>query len=168
MRWGDASTSTASPRWVRPLSGIVALLGDAVVPLEAAGIASGRTTFGHRFMSTGPIEIASATTYVDQLRAAHVMLDADERWALIVGRAEDAAEAAGLTLIPDAGLVAENAGLTEWPVPLLGRFDPAFLDVPREVIHCASRQACTGRQTRDAVAGGGSELNATGSALSTT
>ncbi|MBV8970658.1 MAG: glycine--tRNA ligase subunit beta, partial [Sphingomonadaceae bacterium] len=70
MRWGAASVSTASPRWVRPLSGIVALLDDAVVPFEAAGIASGRTTFGHRFLSSGPIEIASAATYADQLRAA--------------------------------------------------------------------------------------------------
>ncbi len=139
MRWGAASASTASPRWVRPLSSIVALLDDAVVPFVAAGVASGRTTFGHRFMSRGEIEIASAATYPDQLRAAHVILDASERAALIVAGAEAAARAAGLTLIPDAGLVAENAGLTEWPVPLLGRFDPAFLDVPREIIQLTMR-----------------------------
>jgi len=148
MRWGYASASTASPRWVRPLSGIVAMLDDAVVPFEAAGIASGRTTFGHRFLSSGGIEIASAATYADQLRAAHVMLDAGERRAVIVSGAQAAASAEGLTLIPDDGLVAENAGLTEWPVPLLGRFDPAFLDVPREVIQLTMRTnqkyfACT-------------------------
>jgi glycyl-tRNA synthetase beta chain len=139
MRWGDASVSTASPRWVRPLAGIVALLGDEVVPFEAAGVASGRTTFGHRFLSSGPVEIARAATYADQLRTAHVMLDPAERAAIIVAGAEAAATAAGLSLIPDAGLVAENAGLTERPVPLLGRFDPAFLDVPREVIQLTMR-----------------------------
>ncbi len=148
MRWGAASVSTASPRWVRPLSGIVALLGDEVVAFAAAGIASGRTTVGHRFLSTGPIAITSAATYVEQLRAANVVLDPAERGAIIVAGAEAAAAAAGLTLIPDAGLVAENAGLTEWPVPLLGRFDPAFLDVPREVIQLTMRTnqkyfACT-------------------------
>ncbi len=148
MRWGDASVSTASPRWVRPLSGIVALLGDDVVAFDAAGITSGRTTFGHRFMSHGGIEIASAATYVDQLRAAHVTLDAGERRAVILAGAQAAATAAGLSLIPDDGLVAENAGLTEWPVPLLGHFDPAFLDVPREVIQLTMRTnqkyfACT-------------------------
>ncbi|UAJ10415.1 glycine--tRNA ligase subunit beta [Glacieibacterium megasporae] len=148
MRWGDASTSTASPRWVRPLSGIVALLDDAVVTFAAAGVTSGRTTFGHRFLSSGPIEIASAATYVDQLRAAHVMLDPAERRDIIVRGAAAAATAEGSAVIPDDGLVAENAGLTEWPVPLLGRFDPAFLDVPREVIQLTMRTnqkyfACT-------------------------
>ena len=139
MRWGAASVSTASPRWVRPLSGIVALLDDAVVACEAAGVASGRTTVGHRFLSAGRIEIASATTYADQLRAAHVVLDSAGRAALIIAGAEAAATAAGLTLVPDPGLVAENAGLTEWPVPLLGTFDPAFLAVPREVIQLTMR-----------------------------
>ena len=148
MRWGAASVSTASPRWVRPLSGIVALLGDAVVACEAAGVASGRTTVGHRFLSAGRIEITSATTYADQLRAAHVVLDPAERAALIIAGAEAAATASGLTLVPDPGLVAENAGLTEWPVPLLGTFDPAFLAVPREVIQLTMRTnqkyfACT-------------------------
>ncbi|QYE36013.1 glycine--tRNA ligase subunit beta [Polymorphobacter sp. PAMC 29334] len=148
MRWGDASTSTASLRWVRPLSGIVALLGDAVVTFAAAGVTSGRTTFGHRFMSSGPIEIGGAASYVDQLRAAHVMLDASERRDLIIRGADAAARAEGLGIIPDDGLVAENAGLTEWPVPLIGRFDPAFLDVPREVIQLTMRTnqkyfACT-------------------------
>jgi glycyl-tRNA synthetase beta chain len=139
MRWGDASTSTASPRWVRPLSGIVALLGDAVVPFAAAGITSGRTTFGHRFMSRGAIEIVSAATYAEQLRAAYVMLDEGERRRIIIGRAKSEARDAGLTLIEDSGLIYENAGLTEWPVPLLGRFDAAFLDVPREVIQLTMR-----------------------------
>ena len=148
MRWGDASASTASPRWVRPLSSIVALLDGEVVPFEAAGIPSGRTTRGHRFMAREAIEIGSAATYADQLRAAYVLIDPAERQAIIADGARSAATARGLTLIEDAGLVAENAGLTEWPVPLLGDFDPAFLDVPREVIQLTMRTnqkyfACT-------------------------
>ena len=148
MRWGAASVAMDSPRWVRPLSGVVALLDGAVVPMTILGMAPGRVTRGHRFMHSGPIEIASAATYEAQLRAAHVILNVAERRRLIEEGARAAAAAAGLVLMEDAGLVAENAGLTEWPVPLLGRFDPDFLDVPREVIQLTMRTnqkyfACT-------------------------
>jgi len=139
MRWGPASLSTESLRWVRPLQGIVALLGEAVVPFAIEGIAAGRETVGHRFHSSGTIAIGSAATYADQLRAAHVIVDEAERRAIIETRANALAAEAGLELIPDEGLVAENAGLTEWPVPLLGRFDPAFLEVPPEVIQLTLR-----------------------------
>ena len=139
MRWGDASASTESLHWVRPLHGIVALLGGQVVPCEIAGIVSGRSTVGHRFHSAGTIEILSGADYADQLRAAHVVLDQDERRTLIRTRAAALAAEAGLVLVEDEGLVAENAGLTEWPVPLLGRFDAAFLDVPPEVIQLTAR-----------------------------
>ncbi len=139
MRWGAASASTESLRWVRPLHGIVALLGEAIVPVEIAGIASGATTLGHRFHHPGPITIGSAGDYATKLRACHVIVDPDERGALIRERATELATEAGLELIPDEGLVAENAGLTEWPVPLLGRFDPAFLAVPPEVIQLTAR-----------------------------
>ncbi|MBL8647272.1 MAG: glycine--tRNA ligase subunit beta [Sphingosinicella sp.] len=134
MRWGEASLSTESLRWVRPLKGIVALLGGEVVPFEIAGVASGRTTLGHRFMSSGAIEIAGADDYAPKLRAAHVIVSSEERAGIIADTAERLAADAGLDLVADAALAEENAGLTEWPVPLLGRFDPAFLDVPPEVI----------------------------------
>ncbi|MEQ1539880.1 MAG: glycine--tRNA ligase subunit beta, partial [Sphingorhabdus sp.] len=139
QRWGAASASTESLRWVRPLQGIIALLGDEVVDCEIDGIVSGRTTMGHRFHSTGPIEIANADGYVEALRAAHVIVHFSERTAIIREGAEAAAKAAGLVLVPDEGLVTENAGLTEWPVPMLGRFDPAFLAVPQEVIQLTAR-----------------------------
>ncbi|MGJ3647214.1 glycine--tRNA ligase subunit beta [Sphingomonas sp. GlSt437] len=139
MRWGEASLSTESLRWVRPLQGIVTLFGGEVVPCEVAGITSGRATIGHRFMSSGVIAIESPATYAEQLRAAHVIVDQDERAALIRTRAAELAAEAGLALIEDEGLVAENAGLTEWPVPLLGRFDDAFLSVPPEVIQLTAR-----------------------------
>jgi glycyl-tRNA synthetase beta chain len=139
MRWGEASITTDSLRWVRPLSGIVALLDGAVVPCTIDGIESGRVTMGHRFHHSGPVTIADAGTYVEALRAAHVIVHFSERCRLIREGAAKAAAAAGLTLVEDEGLVIENAGLTEWPVPLLGRFDGAFLDVPPEVIQLTAR-----------------------------
>ncbi|MEH3107266.1 MAG: glycine--tRNA ligase subunit beta [Sphingomonas fennica] len=139
MRWGEASLSTASLRWVRPLKNIVALFGDAVVPIEIAGVESGAETVGHRFHHPGIITIGSAADYEAKLRMAHVILRSEERQAIIRDGAAAAAAAEGLKIAPDEGLVAENAGLTEWPVPLLGRFDPAFLTVPREVIQLTMR-----------------------------
>ena len=139
MRWGDASQSSESLRWVRPLQGIVALLGDAVVPFEIAGVASGNETVGHRFHAPGRIAITDAASYADQLRAAHVIVDSEERQSIIALGATTAAAQAGLVLVRDDGLLAENAGLTEWPVPLLGGFDPAFLAVPPEVIQLTMR-----------------------------
>jgi glycyl-tRNA synthetase beta chain len=139
MRSGTASISTSALRWVRPLQGIVALLGDDVVPFEIDGIASGAATVGHRFHHSGPITIGNAGDYAAKLRACHVIVDSEERRTIIRDAAAIAADGAGLTVIPDEGLVAENAGLTEWPVPLLGHFDPAFLDVPREVIQLTLR-----------------------------
>ena len=139
QRWGAASLSTESLRWVRPLQGIVALLGEEIVPLEIEGIHSGRTTLGHRFHSHGPIEITSAATYQQQLRAHHVIVDHAAREMLVREGAAEAAAQAGLTLVDDEGLVVENAGLTEWPVPLLGHFDEAFLEVPPETIQLTAR-----------------------------
>ena len=134
MRWGEASAST-SLRWVRPLHGIVALLGEEIVPVEIDGIASGATTVGHRFHHPGPITIGGAHDYAEKLRACHVIVDQEERETIDPrGRGEGGRARPGWRWSTDEGLVVENAGLTEWPVPLLGRFDPDFLDVPREVI----------------------------------
>jgi len=113
MRWGEASLSTESLRWVRPLKGIVALLGGEVVPFEIAGVASGRTTLGHRFMSSGAIVIADADDYAPKLRAAHVIVSSEERAGIIADTAERLAADAGLTLVADAAIAEENAGLTE-------------------------------------------------------
>ncbi len=139
QRWGAGSASTESLRWVRPLQGIVAILGDDVVPCEIEGIISGTATMGHRFHHSGPVTIGNAGDYAEKLRDAHVLVHFSERCALIRDGAKAAAAAAGLTLVEDEGLVVENAGLTEWPVPMLGRFDPAFLDVPQEVIQLTAR-----------------------------
>jgi glycyl-tRNA synthetase beta chain len=138
-------------RWVRPLHGIVALLGEEIVPVEIDGMASGATTVGHRFHHPGDITIGGASDYVEKLRACHVIVDQEEREGLIREGAVSVAAEAGLALLLDEGLVVENAGLTEWPVPLVGRFDPEFLDVPREVIVLTMRTnqkyfACTNDQ----------------------
>ncbi|HLZ79704.1 MAG TPA: glycine--tRNA ligase subunit beta [Sphingomonas sp.] len=139
MRWGKLSSSSESLRWVRPLQGIVALFGDQVVPTAIDGIESGRETVGHRFHSTGPVTIANADAYAATLRTAHVIVDHLERRLIVREEAEEAAAVAGYRLVEDEGLVHENAGLTEWPVPLLGHFDPEFLTVPREVIQLTMR-----------------------------
>jgi len=139
MRWGAASVSTESLRWVRPLSGIIALLDGDVVACAVDGIAAGRETYGHRFHSSGAITIDGAADYAEKLRAAHVIVDHEERARVIREGAAKVAAEAGLALVEDEGLVVENAGLTEWPVPLLGRFDEAFLEVPPEVIQLTAR-----------------------------
>ncbi|WP_066557102.1 glycine--tRNA ligase subunit beta [Croceicoccus bisphenolivorans] len=139
MRWGDASISTESLRWVRPLSGIVAILGEDLVECEVHGVASGFATLGHRFHHPGEITIGGSDDYIEKLRACHVIVDHEERQGMVRQQAETAASAAGLNLVADEGLVIENAGLTEWPVPLLGRFDESYLDVPPEVIQLTAR-----------------------------
>ncbi len=139
MRWGTASQTTESLRWVRPLQGIIALLGGYVVPCEVDGLVAGDSTVGHRFHHKGAVTISGVDDYASALRAAHVIVDHDERASIIRDGAAKAARHAGYVLVEDEGLVIENAGLTEWPVPLLGRYDPAFLEVPPEVIQLTTR-----------------------------
>ncbi len=148
MRWGAASQTTDSLRWVRPLHGIVAMLGEDIVPVAINGIEAGATTLGHRFHHPGPITLGGPADYLEKLKACHVIVDQEERERIIREGAAGAARDAGLSLVEDEGLVVENAGLTEWPVPLLGRFDADYLDVPREVIVLTMRAnqkyfACT-------------------------
>ncbi|WP_243853545.1 glycine--tRNA ligase subunit beta [Sphingopyxis panaciterrae] len=139
MRWGKDSASSESLRWVRPLSGIVAIFGEELIQCEVSGISAGYATRGHRFHCPGEITIGSAADYAEKLRACHVIVDHEERQSIIRDGAAKAAADAGLALVADEGLAIENAGLTEWPVPLLGRFDEAFLEVPPEVIQLTAR-----------------------------
>ncbi len=165
QRWGAASLSSESLRWVRPLSAIVALLDGQVVECEVGGIKAGRLTRGHRFHSEGELSIDGVDDYAAKLRAAHVIVDQTERQDLVRAGAAKAATAAGLSLVEDEGLVIENAGLTEWPVPLLGRFDESYLDVPPEVIQLTARTnqkyfVCTSPLPLAGGAGGGPVANA--------
>ena len=139
MRWGSGSL-----RWVRPLQGIICLLTDeagaAVVPLEVEGIVSGDRTVGHRFLSPGAFAVTGFGDYAAKLKRAHVVLDQTERAAHIEADATNAAFAAGLELVPDQGLLAEVAGLVEWPVVLMGRIAPEFLDLPPEVLQTSMKE----------------------------
>lgn len=129
MRWG-----TGSFQWVRPLHSIICLLDGKVVPFEVGGIASSNTTRGHRFHGPAPFEAKSFADYSEKLYAAAVMLDPAQRIGEIRDQALHLASKAKLALVEDEALMAENAGLTEWPVVLMGEFDAGFLDVPAECL----------------------------------
>ncbi len=138
MRWG-----TGSLRWVRPLQSILCLLSDdsgaEVVPLIVDHLTAGNTTEGHRFMAPGRFAVTGFEDYRTKLRRACVVLDAEERRAMIETDARTLAFARGLEMVPDEGLLAEVAGLVEWPVALMGDIDPAFLDLPAEVLQTSMR-----------------------------
>src|ERR1700704_1079530 len=129
MRWRSGKL-----RWVRPLHSILCLLDRKVVHFEIDGIASGKETRGHRFMAPVPLSVKGFKNYREKLREAKVILDGDERARIISEGAHTLAAKDGLALVEDEALLAENAGLTEWPVVLMGAFDEAFLDVPQEVL----------------------------------
>ncbi|VAV94226.1 Glycyl-tRNA synthetase beta chain [hydrothermal vent metagenome] len=130
MKWGSGSF-----RWVRPLHGIVCLLDGKIVSFEVAGIKSGNQIFGHRIMGPGPFSVSSFADYRQQLEGAgHVMLDAAQRKTRITEQIEQLCKTNKLTLVEDAALLDEVAGLAEWPVVLLGEMDETFLDLPPEVI----------------------------------
>ena len=139
MRWGNGSL-----RWVRPLHSILCLLvdeaGASVVPLTIDGITAGNTTAGHRFLSPARFPVTSFDDYAVKLKRAHVVLDSAEREAAIWQGATNLAFAAGLELVPDPALLAEVAGLVEWPVPLMGRIGADFLHLPPEVLQTSMRE----------------------------
>jgi len=144
MRWGAASLSSSSLRWVRPLRGIVAMFGaeteePEIVPFEVDGLQAGNITWGHRFMRPEPISVRRFDDYVTKLEAAKVVLDPERRKEIIRQDARNLAFAQGLEVVEDEGLLEEVAGLVEWPVVLMGRFEEAFLDVPAEVIRATIR-----------------------------
>jgi len=139
MRWG-----TSSLNWVRPLHSIIATFGPEteepeIVPFEIGGIKAGDTTFGHRFMAPAPIKVRRFDDYVEKLAKAKVVLDAARRAEMIHADAKNLAFAQGYDLVTDDGLLAEIAGLVEWPVSLMGSFDKAFLEIPDEVIRATIR-----------------------------
>ncbi|MGZ3315275.1 MAG: glycine--tRNA ligase subunit beta [Caulobacteraceae bacterium] len=135
MTWGSGKL-----RWVRPLQSILCVFDGEVVPFEIDGVASGDMTKGHRFM--GGRQAFRARTfeqYAEGLRANFVVLDPEERKARILHEARTLCHARNLELVEDEGLLDEVAGLAEWPTPILGDMDPAFLDLPPEVIRTSMR-----------------------------
>ncbi|MFC3630373.1 glycine--tRNA ligase subunit beta [Paracoccus angustae] len=139
MRWGAGSL-----RWVRPLHSILCLLSDeagaTVVPLTVEGIAAGNATRGHRFLSPDAVTVTVFDDYAAKLRRAHVILDHAEREGAIRQGAENLAFARGWQIVPDDALLAEVAGLVEWPVPLMGVIEDRFLDLPPEVLQTSMKE----------------------------
>ena len=134
QRWGSGSFT-----WVRPLQSIICLLGDTVVPLEVGGVGSGRSTRGHRFHGNAPFDVKGFEDYGTKLQAAKVLLPSSERVEMIREQARAIASKEKLVLIEDEALLAENAGLTEWPNVMMGTFDAAFLAVPAECLTTAMK-----------------------------
>ena len=136
MRWNGPFT------WVRPLHRILCVLDGAVVPFgieELPGLVSGDLTEGHRIMSPGAFAVRDFAGYEAGLRARHVLVDAAERMKLIEDGIAALAAAQGVAIVPDRGLLEEVAGLVEWPVPLLGRIDAGFMDLPPELMRTTMR-----------------------------
>lgn len=129
MRWSDEPTLFA-----RPVHWILCRLGDEVLPMKFAGVESGSLTYGHRFMNPAAIEVKSTKEYVDKLRNANVLVDTDERRAKVLEEANKVAKSIGGTLVPNDELLEEVVQILEWPVGIVGSFDPAFLKIPHEVI----------------------------------
>jgi glycyl-tRNA synthetase beta chain len=139
MRWGDRSLG-----WIRPLHSIVATFGPEteepeIVVFSVDGIAAGDETRGHRFLSPQPFKVRRLDDYAAKLEKAKVVLDPERRKEIILTDAKNLAFAQGYELVEDAGLLDEVAGLVEWPVVLMGAFDPAFLSIPPEVIRTTIR-----------------------------
>ena len=131
-------------RWVRPLRSIVCTLSShnetpEIIKFDVDGLASGDVTYGHRFMAPEAIRVRRFEDYVASLDKAKVVLDAVRRKEIILADARDLALAQGLELVEDDGLLEEVAGLVEWPVVLMGEFEPAFLEIPPEVIRATIR-----------------------------
>ena len=144
MRWGARSANPGSLSWVRPLHSIVATFGPEteepmVVPLDIDGIKSGDETRGHRFMAPAAFKVKRFDDYVAKLKEAKVVLDPARRADIILADAKNLAFAQGFELVEDEGLLAEVAGLVEWPVTLMGSFDRTFLSIPDEVIRATIR-----------------------------
>jgi glycyl-tRNA synthetase beta chain len=139
MRWGAGSL-----RWVRPLHSILCILHDEagarVVPLEVDGITAGNTTQGHRFLAPARFAVHSFDDYVVKLKRAFVVLDPAERAAIIWQGATNLAFASGLEVVEDKSLLAEVAGLVEWPVPLMGKIAEDFLHLPPEVLQTSMKE----------------------------
>ncbi|UWQ23834.1 glycine--tRNA ligase subunit beta [Leisingera aquaemixtae] len=139
MRWGAGSL-----RWVRPLHSILCILSDengtSVVDLDIDGIKAGNTTRGHRFMAPDEIAVTGFDDYAAKLKRAYVVLDARERVEAIWQEATNQAFASGLDVVEDKGLLAEVAGLVEWPVVLMGAIDAEFLELPPEVLQTSMRE----------------------------
>jgi glycyl-tRNA synthetase beta chain len=130
MRWGSSQVE-----FVRPVHWLVMLLGNEIVDCEILGLKAGRTTFGHRFHTPEALVLDAPKLYVDTLRTrGQVVVDFDERLRMIEATAERAAQAIGGRALIKPEVAEEISALVEWPVPIVGKFDTRFLQLPPEVL----------------------------------
>ena len=138
MRWGRHAF-----RWVRPMHGVLAVFGgetlDGEIDLGGGALTFTNQTRGHRFLAPDAVTVSDFADYQAKLRAAFVIIDREERKRIIEEGAAALAKAEGLTVKPDQGLLEEVCGLVEWPVPIMGRIDDAFMDVPAEALVTSMR-----------------------------
>jgi glycyl-tRNA synthetase beta chain len=135
MKWGELNITFA-----RPIHSILALLGSKVVPFQLGNIKSGRTTFGHSFMHPSKIRITEPGEYIDKLKSVHVLVDMAVRKKETAREIEAAAAGVSGNILPDEELLDIVTNLVEYPVATAGRFDDAFLDIPREILIMAMRE----------------------------
>ncbi|WP_033068482.1 glycine--tRNA ligase subunit beta [Thalassospira australica] len=135
MRWADQKI-----RWVRQLDRILCLFDGKVIPVTYGPVTASDATSGHRFLAPAEFSVANAADYKEKLRAAKVMLDREERKQVILDGAKKLANAEGFELLEDNGLLEEVCGLVEWPVPVMGKVDDQFMDIPREVLETSMRE----------------------------
>jgi glycyl-tRNA synthetase beta chain len=135
MRWGEVGFS-----FVRPVHWILCLLGGLVVPFEVAGVQSGSTTRGHRFMGPEAVNVSNIADFLKVMEGAFVVLDPRERQRVVVKAARDAAASVGGVPADDPELVQTVANLTEYPTAVCGSFEKAFLDLPDAVLITAMRE----------------------------
>jgi glycyl-tRNA synthetase beta chain len=129
MRWSDLDY-----QFVRPVHWLIILLGEEVVAGEVLGLTSDRMSRGHRFHHPQPVWIASPETYIDALRAAHVLVDPEERLARIKTEVERVSSSLNGRARLRADLLAEVRNLVEWPVAIACTFERTFLEVPQEAL----------------------------------
>ncbi|MBO9710449.1 MAG: glycine--tRNA ligase subunit beta [Caulobacter sp.] len=155
MTWGSGKL-----RWVRPLKRILCVFDREIVPFAIEGIQSGDVSEGHRFMRVGrgwggqPFKARDFDEYQKGLLDHFVVLDVEERKERILEGCKTLCFARNLELVDDIGLLEEVAGLAEWPTPVLGDMDPAFLDLPGEVIRTSMRTHQKYFAVRDPATGG--------------
>jgi glycyl-tRNA synthetase beta chain len=135
MRWADHKV-----RWVRQLDRILCLFDGAVIPVSYGVVTAGNVTSGHRFLAPAVFAVNNASEYKAKLNFAKVMLDREQRKRVIAEGCLKLARDAGLKLVDDQGLLDEVCGLVEWPVPVMGKIDDHFMDVPREVLETSMRE----------------------------
>jgi glycyl-tRNA synthetase beta chain len=129
MRWGDGVR-----RWVRPVHWLLVQHGGEVLPVEAFGVRASAESRGHRFLAPGPVPVAHPDRYREALAAAFVVADPGERRSILARALEEEAAALGGELVRDEELLEEAVNLVEWPGVVAGRFEPAYLELPREIL----------------------------------